>query len=898
MTRPLVMAIGVGLIALTVYCVGLAPELTPRSSVEQDLPFQVTDPVWLQQGLPRLGGPDSWWPSGLLARAWVSLPSSWNLNLLSAALAATAAALLTFIVSASVGAPAGAVAGVGFAISPTVWSAAVAAEGDVSVLFLAVNLLIALACVGAWVRTGHGALLAGAVGALAVAAAQDLVIGLAAASGVAATTARRRPRRLWLGAATAAAVLAVAYQAWALGALLGPRLADEGPSGIADAWIALWRWGFEPGSTAGDILQARVTALASTVALDIGALGCIVGALGLHRSVPLLGALTSLALAAFVGPVPGAWDPAMRAVLPLMAAWVLIGLGLSRVASWVPSGGRPVAVLLCLLLPAYQAVRITAEAPQLTDRPAGHLLDAFVHQQSSGTAVVIEGIRFGRLMAWANHRLDPSRRFDLEPHDPKRLSSLLAAGRTIVATDTAADRLSLSGFTGTAFPVYGRSLEDLLQSASPSALVGLVATPGTLDSQPQSRQAVIQLAKDVLPKELGHDDALLLLARRADRLTYVALDASGVDVSAATGGLPALAPSLQPRDDTRLAANESGARLLVDDFELAHVARGAIFTAWSPLDGSLEWSVLDSRQGLTAPWRHSRWGLNRLGTRAECTVAGRRGWSDVTSLASAARIGVELPERGRLRFYIARDRGLFIRGATFSGRPSPETTIVRWDRSLAEEASTARAALEADGLPPHDWSPGARFLWQITIASPDNTPALLALGLGGRPDWARVRLESEGAPTDATLCAGVAGARLFAREGLREDSISLADGDSFGQGWLPVSRAGRERWRQTSGSQAEILARVDQQETIEVVLAARPGALLSRPARIGLHVNGTPAGAQVLLPQGASYAWTVPGDRWRVGTNHLIVTVEAGEPLSGAGSDPPVLHVTSIRLRH
>jgi hypothetical protein len=885
MTRPIVMAMCVGLTALVVYGAGVAPELTPRSTLEQDLPFQVTDPVWLQQALPRVGGPESWWPSGLVARGWASLPSSWSLNLLSASLAATAAALLTFLMSGSTGALAGVVAGLGFALSPAVWAAAVAAEGDPGPTVLAVDLLIALTCAAAWWRTSHWAPLAGVVSALAVAVSQDLVAGLSAVVMFAFVTRGRGRGVTALGAAAAAVMVAVAYQVWAMEALVGPRVGDEGPSGVVEVGVAMWRWGLEPGATAGDMLRARVTAVGSVLMSNLGVLGCAVAALGLHRSTPQLAGLAAVTLAACGGPVPGVWDPITQALLPLAAAWGLVGFGIRRTASWRHAGGRPIALVLCVLLPSIQAVRTTVEAPRLIDRPAGQLLQAFVRQQDGPAVVVAEGARFGRLLVWANQRRNAAQRLDLVPHDPDRLVSRLAAGQPVYATETAGFRVSLSGFSGPPFQVYGRSLDEMLQSAGPRDLVGVAATPGAFEGNAEVERAVARLANNA--EAFRVDEALVLVRRPADGVAHVASSPKGVDV-----------PALPAEDGARLVADRASARLQVGELELASVASGAILATWSARDGSLDWSVVDRRHGLTGPWRHDRWALSRLGPHRDCALVSRREWSDVTRLATAARIGVELPRGGRLRLYVARDRGLFVRAAAFPGRASPDTTITSWDRSLADQSTAAAAALEADGLAPADWPTSARFLWQIVVAAPDAAPVLLALGLGGSPDLVRARLESSVGAGDATLCAGVAGARLFTREGLREDLLSLSDGDSFGDGWLAITRTDRGRWRQTVGDEAEVMVRVDVPETLTVAIAARPGPP-DRQNRggIGLRVNGVPSESHDLIPGDGTYAWTVPRDRWRVGTNHLVVTVAPTEPPSGVGEDQPVLEVTSIRFR-
>jgi hypothetical protein len=243
---------------------------------------------------------------------------------------------------------------------------------------------------------------------------------------------------------------------------------------------------------------------------------------------------------------------------------------------------------------------------------------------------------------------------------------------------------------------------------------------------------------------------------------------------------------------------------------------------------------------------------------------------------------------------MARDRGLFVRGAAFPGRLVPAADVAQWDRADPAAARAASDALAADGIEP---APQGRYLWRVIIGASPKDAALIALGLGGAPDWARAKLEGADAAGQATLCPGVAGARLFARADLREDSISLADSDSFGDGWLPITRSGSQRWRQTSAADSELFARVDQPRQMVISLSLResaPGAFQQQRVRVA--VNGRRLEAQDLRSDESVYSWNVPQDDWHVGSNRIVVS---GEAVSGAAGStgPPALHVTAIRFR-
>jgi hypothetical protein len=56
---------------------------------------------------------------------------------------------------------------------------------------------------------------------------------------------------------------------------------------------------------------------------------------------------------------------------------------------------------------------------------------------------------------------------------------------------------------------------------------------------------------------------------------------------------------------------------------------------------------------------------------------------------------------------------------------------------------------------------------------------------------------------------------------MREQSLSLADPDSFAAGWPPLERSASERRRQFGESGRELLVRLDLPQEVEVAVTAR-----------------------------------------------------------------------------
>jgi hypothetical protein len=271
-------------------------------------------------------------------------------------------------------------------------------------------------------------------------------------------------------------------------------------------------------------------------------------------------------------------------------------------------------------------------------------------------------------------------------------------------------------------------------------------------------------------------------------------------------------------------------------------------------------------------------------------------WADVQEPAAAARIGLQVPADGVVRLYLGRDRGLNLRGAAFPGRPSPGVAVDRWDRVDPGQSRTADEALAADGLVLPSSASVTRFVWRVTVRGSGRGANLVALGLGGSPDWGWARLPSTAGT--ATICAGTAGARLFTRDGQREDTLSLGDGDSFGDGWLGLARTETERWRETDAPESELFVRLDARRTLELALWARPATppAAARP-HLSLEVNGRRMEAQAVEAGTARYGWTVPEDHWRAGTNRIVVRVVPADTASPSAGDLPRLQVTEVRFR-
>jgi hypothetical protein len=890
-------SIGVGFAALAIYVVSLAPELAPRGGLENDRPFQATDPLWLQHVLSFAGSAESWWPSGALAAAWISLPGSSNFNLASAALAASAAALLTQLIAGISATPVAVAAGLGFALSPAVWAVAVAAEGSVSAPIIAVAVLTSLLCLNEWQRSGRAAALLGVGGALMVAACEDLSAAIVAAPMLTCAAAHTRPfRRWWMLAMVGGVGVAALYQGWQLRALLGAAAVDGGVLPDAGrAWVEVWRWGFPSDQSVTAIGGARARDLTLAVTENLGLFGILVAAVGLRWHVSTL-AILALCAGAALGPLGAPWDPTTRSVLLLAPLWYLIAMGIARVASWPSAGGPPVAVALCGLLPVLQVLRLAADPQTLVDRPAGGMLGAFALAPTGPADLVADRARVARLLIFSNRRRPSSDQWELAPQDPVRLAQAIEQGRTIVATGPAADRLSLSGLTGELRSVKGRTLSEMLASTDPRALVAVVATAGAFEGQPAAANRLAGLVaerRDAMPLPQG---AFVLLARQSEKTSHLLQAASRVDVAGGASLASEIPPSLDPGAGVRLVADPSGARVELGGRELAQVESGAVVVTRSPVNGEHTWSVLDRRDGLTASWEHAGWRFSRLGPRRACVTATSGQWADVTNSTRAARIGVQLARGQRLRLYLARDRGLSVRAAAFPDRHPPEVAVVRWDRENPDQERSAAAALDAAGARPGTAAATVRYIWQVTITASPSEDGLYAVGLGGPPDWAQARVESA-ASESAVICPGVAGAQLFARDDIREDAISLADGESFGAGWLEMERDGGERWRQTRNGESDLLVRLDVPRTVTMTVTTRPGAAPNAAGRIGLRVNGALLDLRDLQGGGNDYTWTVPESRWLAGTNRLVLVTTPIDASQGNELVPPVLHVTSLRFR-
>jgi hypothetical protein len=884
-------AIGFGLIALAIYAATLAPEFSPRGDVDRDVLFQASDPIWLQRALSAVGGPESVSLTGLVMRGWSALPASPSLNLLSATLAAAAASTVVLIVW-SVARPIVAVGlGLTFACSPGVWAHAVAAEGDVGTVLVTLLLGLALVCLAAPPGSRSPTRDAIAMASIVAAVAIDLTFVVVAATALIGLARAGRATRVLALASVGSIVVASIGLGLALRLLVGSAGDAAGAPSVVEVMTTMWQWGFDGEPGGRGMITVRAATLGAGLLTNVGVLGGVVMMFGLRASLWQAVGIAAI-LAAVLGPIPAPWDPDARLVPVLLVGWAIAGVALDRLWRWEAAGGRAVVVAFCLMLPAGQALRTNSLADTLVERPAGRMLAALVDSLQAPTAIVSERARFARLLIWANAKRSTAARMTLIPNQPSTVVAAMNAGQSVLATDRAAARLELSGISGPPLFVTGRSLEDVLRRRDPRSIVGLVATPGAFDGLTDDLQAVTQLGAGSLTAVTGRE-AFALLANPPYSESHLARSGTtlSVDTTTAASGVPA---SVVPLGGVKMLADDNGARIEAGSRELAHVSRGAVIAMWAPSPAAVEWAALERRATLTAEWRSRAWTFSRLSERRSCESFGNAGWSDVNALAASARVGVSLARGAGLRIYLARDRMLTPRVAAFAHRASRDIDVIRWDRANPAQAAEAAARLAQDGVePPPDT---LQFVWRVTLAPSAIDPALIAIGLSGQPDWARARVLPGSVTSEAVLCAGVAGARLFARSGQRVEAVSLIDNDTFVAGWQAVQFAGAERWRRLSASEGDLLVRLDVPEVVTVAIAARTRTPAGVPWGVGLAINGVSAGQQPLQPTAATYEWQVPQERWQRGTNHLRLSLSAG-PSSSLQGPPPAVEITELQFR-
>jgi hypothetical protein len=627
--------------------------------------------------------------------------------------------------------------------------------------------------------------------------------------------------------------------------------------------------------------------IASVITEQIGLLGWLVAALGLRWWMSGLLALGG-ALLVSAAPFPGPWDPQVDTLLPLAIAWALIGFGVGRVSSWGPKA-TPVACTLAVSLPLLQVGRSIAADKIMVDRSAGNMLAAFSSQQAGPGGIVLEDATSGRLLLWANHRRDPDARWQLVPQDRSLLAERAARDTPLFAFEGGAARVALLGLTGPPVEVKGRTLASLFESVDPAAVVGLVVSPGAMPVAPDDRRALGALVSErAVPAEGG---AVALFARRSIGLTHIVHGDSAIELAAGPSIRSDVDSALVPPTDTRLKADAAGARVELGSREIAKVDRGALVAWWSPPDQQFDWLPFHAGSTFTAPWRHQRWSVSRIRSAAAC-VPVEDSWSDATESARAGRLGVALGTGVQLRIYLAHERPLFIRGAGFPGRSSPDLTVVSWDRADADQSQAAANAMAADGVPENaPGQAGRRYAWQVTLDAGSPEPGVLAIGLGGAPAWALVRRSAGRPDALASVCGGVAGERLFMSGEVRDESLSLAGADSFAAGWLPLERTATGRSRTLGESGGEMLVRLDVPQDVEVVVTARADRSIGAGGALALHVNDIAEGERAVETQTTSYSWRVPAQHWLPGTNRLLLRSD------GAGGASLPLVVTDVRFR-
>ncbi len=134
----------------------------------------------------------------------------------------------------------------------------------------------------------------------------------------------------------------------------------------------------------------------------------------------------------------------------------------------------------------------------------------------------------------------------------------------------------------------------------------------------------------------------------------------------------------------------------------------------------------------------------------------------------------------------------------------------------------------------------------------------------------------------ALACAGPGGVDVgLLGRNRPELAIALDHRDAFAEGWHDVERAGRERFRWTSGLASEMLWRFDTPLDVEVTVVASPSAPSPMVQTIGLVVDGASFGEQRLTAPEQTHAWVVPASAWRVGVTSVMLTT------SSTASPPP-----------
>jgi hypothetical protein len=820
----------------------LAPELALRTGWETARTWLPWESSLLEEGA-RVGSAAHLAPSGLLLRSWAG--TGWNLNLLTSVLAATSAAAVG-LAATRIASPGLALAvALGFGWSATLWFSAVAAGGNLRpVLDLA---LLSLAVVAARAPGAHGRLLGVA---LALVASLDDIALLWCLPAVTWVAARQRRA---VAATLALAVLLIAVQ-WLLDVVpfSSPTTAGGQVAEGFAAHLSLWLGG-APGADVMSVTWERLRAIGIDAARSLGVLGLGLAAVGLASPVSALPVRTlgaGLLLGATFGPIPGEFERESRTLFLLLPAWLAIAAGMARLArsGWTQSAA--LAGWLAIVVPAIQALGlVNAQARVIPG--SGDALRAVLSQTSRGT-LIVERTPLMRVLRWGALRCDaecPRVRavsFDVRP-TPQGAPVRLSAG--------AWQQLALAGADATTARIVGRPLSTAVAGMPGSALVASAGTPGAYTTEAWAALAGSTGRPDAQP-------AGLVTSRSLPELRVVRVGASvTLDVSPSDpGGVPA---AWLPPGGIGAHATTWSATAILNSLEVAHTTEGLALAYWDPRTGEWGSDVFRRQDGLAGAWQVPGLEWYDLMTPQRCSRVAHT-WSDVRSMAISGRVGLIVPPEQSLTLWVGSRRPLAARVATIGERSAPQWTAAQFgDDASGREALAAE--LERDGLPPASTG----LLSRVVLTNPDAAPSLVALALGGPPQWLQVQ-----GPEGARVCQGPGGARVSSAASLsRQTSVSLLDSEAFGDGWATVERQGGRRTRALVGASGELFLHAEQEGEILLELGTMELSA-SGPTHLFLEIDGARVGPST--GDQRRHGWTIPRTMWRRGFHVLRIHRAAG----------------------
>ena len=429
-------------------------------------------------------------------------------------------------------------------------------------------------------------------------------------------------------------------------------------------------------------------------------------------------------------------------------------------------------------------------------------------------------------------------------------------------------QLALAGADATTARIVGRPLSTAVAGMPVSAVIASAGTPGAYTTE----------AWAVLSGSTDRPDAQpagLVMHRRLPELRVLRTGASvTLDVSPGDpGGLPA---SLLPPGGIGARATPREATTMLNSLEVAHTTEGLALAYWDPRTGEWGGDVFRRTDGLAGAWQVPGLAWYDLVAPPRCSPVTRT-WADVRSLAFSGRVGVVVPAKGSLTFWIGSPRPLAARAATVGERSAPQWTAAQFGDDAAGRVAVS-AELARDGLPPVSMG----LLSRVVLTNPDPVPSLVALALGGPPQWLQVR-----GPAGARVCHGPGGTRVFAAASpSRQTSVSLADQEAFGEGWATVERQGGRRMRALVGASGELFLHSELQGEVRFELDTMERSDSATP-QLFLEVDGARVGPST-SDQGV-HGWTIPRAMWGRGF-HVVRIHRATAPAPGP------IAVTSVLL--